>query len=348
MGLRWRFPQCTSLPFSQITRFRLGRLLEATDLKRIDFAPRFSPLHHRRGRQSSTRLDDIDCDLYHITNTQCDFSSFSMPIVITVHDLAWMRVPRGELPQPAIIGLNRLLELIRRAQHVICDSECTRQDVLELAGRNPECVSTVHLAPRSMFLPLDEKAEHQQIFQHVRKDRPYFLAVSTIEPRKNFVRLVQAFSTLAREFPDHQLIIVGAKRSAWPQTREAIARSPAKNRVHAVGHVPNEMVRDLLWGCEALVYPSLYEGFGLPAIEAMACGTPVICSAAGSLGEVVSDAAVIVDPLNIESIAYGMRIVAASVELQKQLRKQSLEQASKFSWDKTAKQTVAVYRSVIA
>ena len=117
--------------------------------------------------------------------------------------------------------------------------------------------------------------------------------------------------------------------------------------IQVLGHISDERILELLWGCEALVYPSLYEGFGLPALEAMACGTPVICSAAGSLGEVVGDAAEIVDPLSVDSIADGMRRVAEDRELQMLLRKKSVERASKFSWHRTAERTLEVYRDVI-
>ena len=119
------------------------------------------------------------------------------------------------------------------------------------------------------------------------------------------------------------------------------------DHVQVLGRVSDERVRELLWGATALVYPSLYEGFGLPALEAMACGTPVVCSAAGSLGEVVGDAAIIVDPLSTESIADGIKRVASLGVCRDELVRKSIDRASRFSWRMTATQTVDIYRQIL-
>ncbi|MEI6540758.1 MAG: glycosyltransferase family 1 protein, partial [Planctomycetota bacterium] len=169
----------------------------------------------------------------------------------------------------------------------------------------------------------------------------------TIEPRKNFVRLMNAFAEVHRRFPEYKLLIAGAKRSAWPEVREAIGKLRLAGHVEVLGRVSDDRVRDLLWGATALVYPSLYEGFGLPALEAMASGTPVVCSAAGSLGEVVGNAAIIVDPLSTESIACGMEQIVSLGAGRAAVIRRSIEHAARFSWRSTAIQTLAVYRNVL-
>ncbi len=346
--IEWKYPFFTEVPLNSFWRWRLSSNLPTKVIKRIELRPAFAFRHNRqRAKSGGAWLKSSNFDLYHVTNAQSQFDHFEPKYVITVHDLAWMRVPREELPKPNVDGLDKLTELIRGADHVICDSDCTRVDVLELVGRNPDEVTTIHLAQRPFFqLPADG-SQRERARKSAIDGRPYFLAISTIEPRKNYVRLVKSFALMHQKYPEFRLLIAGAKRSAWNDVNQAIHSTGMANIIRVLGHVSNQKLLELLWGCEALVYPSLYEGFGLPALEAMACGTPVICSAAGSLGEVVGNAALIVDPLDVDSIADGMQSIAKSSDLQIQLRNKSLEHASQFSWDRTAKKTLAVYERVI-
>jgi len=347
--LEWHFPIFCELPFGFVLEWALKRHLTEQAMRRLRITAGFAVFHNQRHARESrqpTHLLKGSVELFHITNTQSQFDVFELPYVITVHDLAWMRVPRTEMPTPQVFGLEKLEALIRNANHVICDSECTRTDVLEFIGRKPEDVSTILLAPRPFFHP--RKAE-QAISGNKRSSAaaPFFLAISTIEPRKNYVRLITAFAAFQKQRPDFRLVIAGAKRSAWPDVRLAIRKLGLEKQVHVIGRVSDERVRELLWDATALVYPSLYEGFGLPALEAMASGTPVVCSAAGSLGEVVGDAAIIVDPLNVDSIVDGMRQVADLDTRREVFVQRSIEHAAKFSWKTTASKTLDVYRQVL-
>lgn len=351
-GIQWHFPVISELPLSPFFRWRIAQNLKPETVERVTIWPEWGFRHNSRIQKRQTspeRLTSGRFELFHVTNSQSQFDIFEMPYVITVHDLAWMRVPRSELPKPKVHGLDQLQSLIHNAAHVICDSECTRTDVLEFCNRRPQDVSTVLLAPRPGFYPnpLKHRAADRRGSMMGDADRPYFLAVSTIEPRKNFVRLITAFADFHRRFPEYRLLIAGAKRSAWPEVRAAIDRLKLSRHVTVLGRVSDARVRELLWGTTALVYPSLYEGFGLPALEAMACGTPVVCSTAGSLGEVVGDAAIIVDPLNIESISTGMGQVVLLDDRREILVERSLKHAARFSWNETASRTLAVYRNVL-
>ncbi len=347
--LEWHFPICSELPLRSFFRWRIAKNLQKETVSRVAIWPEWAFRHNSRVQQrqlSPQLLRSGRFDLFHVTNSQSQFDLFEMPYVITVHDLAWMRVPRHELPKPRIHGLDQLQNLIQNAAHVICDSECTRTDVLEFCNRRPEDVSTVLLAPRPGFFPKPADKLSSQ-YSPRGNARPFFLAVSTIEPRKNFVRLVNAFAEVHRRCPDYKLLIAGAKRSAWPDVREAIRKHNLADHIEVLGRISDDRVRELLWDATALVYPSLYEGFGLPALEAMACGTPVVCSAAGSLGEVVGDAAIIVDPLSVESIADGMAQIVSMGDGRDAMIRRSIEHAARFSWKSTATQTLAVYRDVL-
>lgn len=345
--IEWHFPVLSEVPLDAFFRLRMRTKIPPAIQSRIKIHPKFAFLHDRRNIGRRTRLAAGSMQLFHVTNAQCQFTDFDLPYVITVHDLAWMRVPRSEMPLPKIFGLNRLQDLIQRANHVICDSECTRTDVLELVGRKPEDVTTIHLAQRPLFKRPKDEQQRERARKNATGGRPYFLAVSTIEPRKNYVRLVKAFAQMQEKHPEFRLLIAGAKRSAWDDVKQTIQATGMSEYVQVLGHIADDKVLDLLWGCHALVYPSLYEGFGLPALEAMACGVPVICSSAGSLGEVVADAALLVDPLDIDSIDDAMRRVATQPELVSSLTEASLRRAADFSWTRTAGQTLEVYKRVI-
>jgi glycosyltransferase involved in cell wall biosynthesis len=207
--VKWHFPVISELPVSSLFRWCIAQNLRPETVDRVTIWPEWGFRHNSRIQKrliSPERLKSGRFELFHVTNSQSQFDLFDMPYVFTVHDLAWMRVPRSELPKPNVHGLDQLQTLIHNAAHGICDSECTRTDVLEFCNRRPQDVSTVLLAPRPGFYP--KPVEHRPV---VRKgsmkrdaDRPYFLAVSTIEPRKNFVRLIQAFAELHRRFPEYQ------------------------------------------------------------------------------------------------------------------------------------------------
>lgn len=174
--LEWHFPICSELPLRSFFRWRIAKNLRKETVSRVKIWPEWAFRHNSRVQQrqlSPQRLTRGRFDLFHVTNSQSQFDIFEVPYVITVHDLAWMRVPRHELPKPKVHGLDQLQNLIQNANHVICDSECTRTDVLEFCNRRPEEVTTVLLAPRPVFFqsprmslqsPTDMKAGTARIF----------------------------------------------------------------------------------------------------------------------------------------------------------------------------------------
>jgi glycosyltransferase involved in cell wall biosynthesis len=177
--------------------------------------------------------------------------------------------------------------------------------------------------------------------------------VGTIRPQKNIPRLVEAFAVLRGELENHpqyrdlRLIIIGDEISRHPAVRRTVIQTRMENTVRFLGFVPFNTLRVFYAAASAFVFPSLYEGFGLPPLEAMACGTPVVTSNVSSLPEVVGDAAVLVNPENVFDIARGIREVLTDEELRAELIRKGFEQIRKFSWEKTAREVLEVYREIL-
>jgi glycosyltransferase involved in cell wall biosynthesis len=267
-------------------------------------------------------------------------------LVVTVHDLAFRRLPETA-PHGTRWWLARLDRALQRATRVIAVSQSTRGDLLECTSVDPARVVVVPLGvDRSTFRP-PRPEEVAAVRSRYSLDGPYLLALGGIEPRKNLPGILEAF---ARLDPDLRLVIAGAGVEWNPEGSSLLADAlaelapDARGRVHRTGYVSEEDKVALLGGAEALVYPSLYEGFGLPVLEAMACGTPVVTSDVSSLPEVAGEAAVLVDPNDPGAIASGVGKLLTDSALRERLRRAGLERAARFSWEDTARATAAVLR----
>jgi glycosyltransferase involved in cell wall biosynthesis len=265
------------------------------------------------------------------------------PTVLTVHDLAFLRHPDCAVP-----SLREYLETVvprsaRRATRIIAVSENTRHDVIDLLDVPPERVITVYEAPGPMFTCPGDRNGARGTVAGMGIQGPFVLAVGTLEPRKNYARLFEAYALLRQHGVRHRLIIAG--RLGWMY-------EPALQRVRELGLAPfitvlqpaDRQLQALYMSADVVVYPSLYEGFGIPPLEALACGAPVACSEASSLPEVVGEAAVLFDPHEPEEIAGAIRSILESVDLQERLRAAGPERASQFSWEHAAAATMRVYR----
>jgi len=267
-------------------------------------------------------------------------------LVATVHDLAFRRFPQTA-PHGTRRWLARLDRTLERATRVIAVSRSTLGELLDLSGVEAARVVVIPLGvDRSVFRPLpEEKVREVRIRFGV--DGPYLLFVGGIEPRKNLPDLVRAMTRVSQ---DVSLVIAGAGVEWNPEgtglLREALEALPAaaRRRVVETGYVSERDKVALLSGAEALVYPSLYEGFGLPVLEAMACGTPVVTSNRSSLPEVAGPAAVLVDPTDPGAIAAALDRVLSDTQLRAQLRTAGMERAAQFTWEETARRTAEVLR----
>lgn len=269
-------------------------------------------------------------------------------LVLTVHDLAFRLFPETA-PLATRRWLGRLERALRQATHVIAVSEQTRRDLLHLYGLRPERVTVVPLGvDREVFRPSTSEAI-REVRRRYQVDRPYLLSLGGIEPRKNLPAVVRAFASLPNDI--RPILVLAGAAVPWNLEGSALLRSALealrpeiRRSVVLTGYVSEEEKVALLGGAVALVYPSLYEGFGLPAIEAMACGTPVLTSNVSALPDTARDAALLVDPNDVGAIAQGMERLLTDGELRDKLRSAGTARAAVFSWRETARRTAEVLR----
>jgi glycosyltransferase involved in cell wall biosynthesis len=262
------------------------------------------------------------------------------PTVITVHDLSFLLYPEGfRRWNRAYLRLFTRLS-VTRARRVIAVSRSTRDDLVRFYGLSPDRVDVIHngVDPAFQLLPADQVAQFR-----ARQGLPerFILFVGTLEPRKNVVRLIEAYAQLPPSRPP--LMLVGGKGWLYDEILSRVEDLGLAGEVHFVGYVAAE---ELPWwynAAEIFVYPSVYEGFGLPPLEAMACGTPVITSTASSLPEVVGQAGILVDPVDVQALASSIARVLGNAELQAHMEMTGLEQARHFSWSRTARLTTSSY-----
>ncbi|MEM7062885.1 MAG: glycosyltransferase family 1 protein [Cyanobacteria bacterium P01_B01_bin.77] len=257
--------------------------------------------------------------------------------VVTVHDLIPLRF--AQQFSAHLVGYFRyyVSRVVMQAEHVLCDSVTTADDLIEFYGIPASKITPVLLA---------YDREH---FRPCRQDpKKYFLYIGRQDPHKNLSRLIDAFQHAHQLNKDLELWLVGPTDKRYtPLLLEQAQATGVKNSIRFLDYVPYDELPQLISNAIALVFPSLWEGFGLPPLEAMACGTPVITSNLASLPEVVGDAAVLIDPYNIEELADAMSIVANDSQLQKTLQIAGLKQAQKFTWEKTGQQTVDVLKQFL-
>lgn len=264
--------------------------------------------------------------------------------VVTIYDLSFRLYPES-FKHSKRFYLDLFTRLsARRARRIVVISESTKRDVVRLLGVPPEKVEVVYCGIDETFRPL---AEDQVATFRTRRGLPerFILFVGTIEPRKNVTRLIEAFAALRPCDPATlKLVIGGAKGWFYRDVFARVEELGLEGEVMFPGYIHASELP--LWynAAELFVYPSLYEGFGLPPLEAMACGTPVIAANTSSLPEVVGQAGLTVDPLDVEGLAEAMRLVLGDETLRQEMRERGLQRARGFSWTKTAQETVQVYR----
>lgn len=284
-------------------------------------------------------------DLFHATDFFLPPVQPGTRTVVTVHDLSFVREPETTMP-----GMSRHLNewvprSVRQADHVIAVSEATRQDLIELYQTPPQKISVLYHGVTPDFQPVLEPDRLAAVrHKYGLGQQPFILSVGTIQPRKNYQRLIQAFAALN---PALALVIVGSKGWHYEAIFDEVARCGLTGRVYFLGFTADADLPALYSAASLFVYPSLYEGFGIPALEAMACGTPVIASNQSALPEVVGDAGLLVDPCDGEAWTAAISRLWADPALCQKLAQAGRARAAQFTWEGMAVKLLNLYKELL-
>lgn len=314
---------------------RARRTLPHTPLVRIPFT-------------LSAELRRRPVDLLHVQYTAPPLAP--CPVVATIHDLSFEHLPETFKRRSWMQLRFTVRRTARRAAHIITPSEYTRRDIIRTYGIRPERVSVIPLAAAEHFRPVTDKEELSRVLRHYGIVGEYILAVGSIQPRKNLARLIHAYADLRRKRPRSnlpQLVLVG--RQAWlsGETLKAIEERGVRDSTLLPGYVSEADLPALYSGALCFVYPSYFEGFGLPPLEAMRCGTPVLNGNLTSMPEVVGDAGLMVDPFDTGALSVALARLIDDDALRAELSARGLRRAGAFDWRETARRTIEVYRSTI-
>ena len=266
--------------------------------------------------------------------------------VVMIHDLSFEHIPETFKRRSWMQMRLTVRRTARSATHILTDSEYSRQDILRTYRLPPERVTTTPLAASSRFKPVNDP----QILDKYGISGDYILAVGSIQPRKNIARLIRGYTRMLSQHSDNapRLVIVGKRAWLFEDTIRAAAVSAANDKILFTGYVPESDLAALYTGALCFAYPSYFEGFGIPLLEAMRCGTPTITSDRTCFPEVVGDASLIIDPFDEESIASGLWRMISDAALREQLRSRGFVQSSLFDWRDTARRTLEVYEEVVS
>ncbi|WP_322511274.1 glycosyltransferase family 1 protein [Chloroflexus sp.] len=264
--------------------------------------------------------------------------------LLTIHDLTFLVEPACAEPNLRRYLSEAVPRSLRRADLIVVDSKATANDLGKLYGIPSRRIRLLYPAVDQRFRPMPA-AETAPLRERLHLPNRFLLFVGTLEPRKNLTRLLQAFALLRADYPDLHLVIAGRRGWLYDEIFATVDRCGLRERVHFLDFVADDDLPALYNLAEAFVYPSLYEGFGFPVLEALACGTPVVTAKVASLPEVAGSAAIMVDPHEVEDIAAGIRAALTDPE---PLRADGPPQAATFRWEQTGQALVAIYRELAA
>jgi alpha-1,3-rhamnosyl/mannosyltransferase len=333
---RFRILYDTRVPNSRFDYSRLTALpnvrLVSVDARAFSLAEQSLAFHRAALAQG---------DVFHAPYYSLPYA-LTVPLVVTLEDVTPLAAP-GQSSSATNRFIYRVLTRLAaaRAKRVITLSEAARADIRRHLNTESSKISVIPLAPSPAFTPSSENAI-ALVRDTLNLPAPYALYVGSNKPHKNLVRLVEAFSKVPT---DARLIIAGQWDARYPEAKTTAERFGLQDKVLFRHSILENELPALMSGARAFVFPSLHEGFGLPPLEAMACGAPVLCSGVSALPEVVGDAAVLFNPLDTDSISNALSTVLEDGGLQARLREKGFERAAHFSWERTARETLHVYRS---
>ncbi|MFH0912389.1 MAG: glycosyltransferase family 1 protein [Patescibacteria group bacterium] len=295
-------------------------------------------------------LQKADLDLVHYTNFNSPIWWRKVPSVVTIHDLTlWFFAGRTHKSWWRRWAYRiAIRQACRNARRIIAITEATKQDVVNILQVDPTKVTVIYEAVADRYRPATDAHRLERLRHKFNISKPYLLYVGQWRQHKNVVRLIRAFHLLRRRYYlDYQLVLAGKIDYQCPEVLSTIAKLGLKSEVVLTGYIPDADLPLLYNGAELFVFPSLYEGFGLPPLEAMACGTPVVAACASCIPEVLGEAARYFNPTNVEDMVKTIAEVVKSQSLRQRLRAAGFRRVRRYSFDQMAKQTLEVYQQVL-
>ena len=286
-------------------------------------------------------------DLFHAPDFVLPPVQGAIPTLLTVHDLSFIHYP--DTFTPALVNfLNNVVpRSVNRAAHILADSNATKNDLIELWEVPTEKITVLYSGVHSRFQPVTNDKKLSSVRQKYEiPNTPYLLSLSTIHPRKNYQMLIRAFKPIADQFP-HNLIIGGGKGWLYEPVFAEVEKQGLQGRVKFIGFVDDEDLPTLYTSASLFLFPSLYEGFGLPLLEAMACGVPVVSSNTSSLPEVAGNAAKILDPLRPHLWTNSIIQLLQTPALRVKMVSAGFRQAHQFTWQRSALQLLQIYQTLL-
>ena len=285
-------------------------------------------------------------DIYHSPDFTLPPTLSDIPTLLTVHDLSFLRTPESAAP-----GLRGYLEVavkrsVKLATHVLADSQSTKDDLIELYATPEDKITVLYAGVSSAFHPVTDSNQLMKVRKHYKLgEKPFVLSVGTLQPRKNHVTLIKAFEQALSD-SEYNLVLAGGQGWSYEEVHELVRSRGLQHRVLFPGFVADEDLSALYSSADVMAFPSLYEGFGLPVLEAMACGVPVLASNTSCLPEVAGGAAVFVNPKNVEAMSDALLKLVSNVDLRKTLREKGFERVEQFSWQSSVVKLLGVYRDL--
>jgi glycosyltransferase involved in cell wall biosynthesis len=301
----------------------------------------------RLGLDLSRKVRQDRPDLLHVQYTAP--IACPVPVVVSVHDVSFLEHPEYFIRSRARQLQWTVARTVRRAAKILTGSEFSRKAILKVYGDLEEDkVVVVPNAAAAEFRPVSRESAAAAVRERFKTAAPFILSVGDIQPRKNHIGLIRAFAKFVRANPQlkHHLVLAGKETWFTDRVREAVRASGVGDRIVFTGFVSDDDLLQLYNACDLFVFPSFYEGFGLPALEAMACGRAVVCSSATALPEVVDGAAILFDPYAVDEMVRAFTDLLLDGELKARMERLGLQRAAHFSWQKTAQQTLEVFHEV--
>jgi len=301
----------------------------------------------RLGLELAMKLRQDRPDLLHVQYTAP--LGCGVPVVVSVHDVSFLVHPEY-FPRPRALQLRWTVErTIRSAARILTVSDFSRDSIVKAYGDS--CARKIAVVPNaaaSGLRPISRESATAAVRMCFHMAKPFILSVGDLQPRKNHIGLIAAFAELVRAYPQltHHLILAGKDTWFSDKVREAARLSGVADRIRFVGYVSDEELLQLYNACDLFVFPSFYEGFGLPVLEAMACGRAVACSSTTSIPEVADSAAIMFDPYSAREMVSAMADLLRDAELRARMERLGLQRAARFSWRTAAQRTLEVYRDV--